>query len=108
MRIASRRRGALLASLLLLLVIVDLRQPAADQWSARAAVLAIHGYQATLSRWFAASGVRCRFTLSCSEYAEACIERFGAARGAWLALTRVVRCGPWTPAGTVDPPPTAL
>jgi uncharacterized protein len=105
MRIASRRRAAVLTGLLLLLLAVDLRQAPADQWSARAAVAAIHGYQATLSRWFAASGIRCRFTMTCSEYGEASIRRFGAARGAWLTMKRVVRCGPWTPAGSVDPPP---
>jgi putative membrane protein insertion efficiency factor len=102
------RRKRTLASLLfalLVLVVVDLRQPPAEQWSSRAAVSAIHLYQATLSRWYAQIGVQCRFTPSCSHYAEECIRRFGAARGGWMALKRVLRCGPWTPMGTADPPP---
>jgi putative membrane protein insertion efficiency factor len=89
----------------LLLLALDLRQPPADQWSARAAVASIHLYQATLSRWYSRIGVRCRFTPTCSHYGEECIRRFGAARGSWLAMKRVLRCGPWTAAGTVDPPP---
>jgi uncharacterized protein len=68
---------------------------------------AAHLYQATLSPLYARIGVRCRFTLTCSRYAEACIQRFGAVRGGWLAARRVLRCGPWTPQGTIDPPPVS-
>ena len=57
------------------------------------------------SRGFAAIGTTCRFTPTCSHYAEACVERFGWVRGGGLALKRVLRCGPWTSLGTVDPPP---
>ena len=91
----------------LLLVTLDLRQPPADQWSSRVAVGSIHLYQATLSRWYSRMGMQCRFTPTCSHYGEECIRRFGAARGGWLALKRVLQCGPWTPMGTVDPPPMA-
>jgi putative membrane protein insertion efficiency factor len=87
------------------LVVVDLRQAPDHQWSSRAAVASIHLYQATLSRWYTRVGVQCRFTPTCSHYGEACIRRFGTARGGWMALKRVFRCGPWTAAGTVDPPP---
>jgi putative membrane protein insertion efficiency factor len=87
------------------LLALDLRRSAPDQVSARLTIAAIHLYQATLSRWYATMGVQCRFSPSCSQYAEACIREFGAGRGAWLAITRVLRCGPWTPAGTVDPAP---
>jgi uncharacterized protein len=91
----------------LILVVVDLRQPPADQWSVHLAVGSIHLYQATLSRWYSGIGVQCRFTPTCSHYGETCIRRFGAARGGWMALKRVLQCGPWTPLGTADPPPLA-
>jgi uncharacterized protein len=91
----------------LLLLIVDLRQPPADQWSSRLAIASIHVYQATLSRWYARMGMQCRFTPTCSHYGEESIRRFGAARGGWFAVKRVVQCGPWTPLGTVDWPPVA-
>jgi putative membrane protein insertion efficiency factor len=101
-----RRRLLIVAVLVLAALAWDVTRAPADQVGSRAALLAIHGYQATLSRVFAASGVACRFSPTCSHYAEACIRRFGLLRGGGLALARVVRCGPWTRAGTVDPPPS--
>ena len=85
---------------------VDLRRPPSAQWSTRAALAGVHAYQATLSPIYARLGVQCRFTPTCSHYGDAVIRRFGIVRGGWLAARRVVRCGPWTPAGTIDPPPT--
>ena len=85
-------------------LVYDAARPPARQASARFAVAAIHGYQRTLSPLFAGAGVACRFTPTCSRYAEAVIARDGIARGGWLAVKRVARCGPWTPKGTVDRP----
>jgi len=42
---------------------------------------------------------RCRFYPTCSEYAVTALQRYGPARGSWLAVRRVVRCGPWHPGG---------
>ena len=64
----------------------------------------IHAYQRTLSPLAARVGVRCRFTPSCSRYAEIVIARDGVVRGGWKAVRRIARCGPWTPTGTVDEP----
>ncbi len=47
----------------------------------------------------------CRFTPTCSEYAAEALQRHGLLRGGAMALGRVLRCGPWTPRGTVDLPP---
>ncbi|HEX9669296.1 MAG TPA: membrane protein insertion efficiency factor YidD [Thermoanaerobaculia bacterium] len=46
----------------------------------------------------------CRFRPSCSRYAEGAVRKRGALVGGALAVGRVLRCGPWTPAGTFDPP----
>lgn len=100
-----KKRAFALALAASLLLAFDLSQAPADQWSARVALSGIHVYQGTLSNWYARIGVRCRFTPSCSHYGEECIRRFGAARGGWMAMKRVLRCGPWTPMGTVDQPP---
>jgi hypothetical protein len=68
------------------------------------AIGGIHAYQHTLAPLLARTGVRCRFTPTCSRYAEAVIARDGAVRGGWLAVKRVARCNPVTPAGTRDDP----
>lgn len=101
----TRRRKAAVAGLVLLvLLIVDLSRPASAQVSARVLIGAINVYQATLSQVNRRAGVRCRFTPTCSHYAEGAIGRYGALKGTGLAAWRILRCGPWTPAGTVDPP----
>ncbi len=64
-------------------------------------LLLLRIYRATLSPLL---GNVCRFEPSCSRYATACIERFGPARGSWLAARRLVKCHPFHPGG-YDPPP---
>jgi hypothetical protein len=68
------------------------------------AIAAIHGYQLGLAPFAARAGIRCRFTPTCSRYAEAVIARDGVVRGGWLALKRIARCNPFTPVGTRDDP----
>lgn len=58
-------------------------------------------YQFLVSPLF---GRVCRFEPSCSRYAIQCIEQYGAARGSYLALCRLLRCHPFNPGG-YDPPP---
>jgi len=97
------RRIAIVLALAVLLG-VDLAQPPARQVSARALLGAIHLYQATLSPRMPLLGVRCRFTPTCSHYAEGAIRKYGTAKGIVRAMGRIARCGPWTPLGTYDPP----
>jgi len=85
-------------------IVWDLSRPPAEQRSAAVALAGIHAYQRVLSTRVGELGVRCRFTPSCSRYAEAVIRRDGLVRGGWRALTRLLRCGPWTPLGTADNP----
>ena len=74
-------------------------------WNARPLALgSIHLYQRALSGPAARIGMRCRFTPTCSRYAEIVIARDGAGRGGWRALKRIARCGPWTAMGTPDDP----
>lgn len=65
-------------------------------------LLLLRGYK----RWLSpVLGARCRFDPSCSDYATIAVARFGAARGSWLALLRIVRCQPLCRGG-FDPVPT--
>lgn len=41
----------------------------------------------------------CRFTPSCSRYGLDAVKRYGAIRGSWLAIWRVLRCNPIHPGG---------
>ena len=92
-------------AIVLIAIALDLRRPPPEQLITRATIGAIHVYQATLSPLYGRMGVQCRFTVTCSHYGEAVIRKFGVMRGSWMAAKRIFRCGPWTPAGTVDPPP---
>jgi uncharacterized protein len=83
----------------------DASRPPARQWSTRALVGTIRVYQRTVSPRMPVVGVRCRFTPTCSRYSVAVLERHGILRGTALTAVRLARCGPWTAAGTEDPPP---
>lgn len=57
---------------------------------ASALIGAIHLYQS----WHLGRPSPCRFVPSCSQYALEAVGSFGAARGSWLALRRLLRCRP--------------
>ncbi len=46
----------------------------------------------------------CRFVPTCSQYAKEAIIKYGAFKGGWLALVRVLKCHPFHPGG-YDPVP---
>ena len=94
---SGRRRLATLAAFAILAVLVAANAQAI-------AITAIHGYQRALSPLAARIGLRCRFTPTCSRYAEIAIARDGVMRGGARALARIARCGPWTAQGTRDEP----
>jgi len=41
----------------------------------------------------------CRFVPTCSEYAREAVERYGALRGGWMGLRRLLRCHPFHTGG---------
>lgn len=61
----------------------------------------IRAYQRGISPYFPAT---CRFTPTCSQYAYEAVVKYGALKGGWLALRRILRCHPFCKGG-YDPVP---
>ena len=61
-----------------------------------AVVLLLRVYKRLVSPWLPPS---CRYVPTCSEYAVEAVERYGAVRGSWMAMTRVLRCHPFAKGG---------
>jgi hypothetical protein len=62
-------------------------------------LLLVKGYRYGISPLFPPS---CRYVPTCSEYAVEAIARYGALRGGWLSLCRILRCHPFA-VGGYDP-----
>ncbi len=65
----------------------------------QAAVSAIRIYRIAISPY---NGPVCRYTPSCSHYAEEALKRYGPFRGTVKAFIRLLRCHPFS-AGGHDP-----
>lgn len=63
--------------------------------------LLIRGYQVAVSPLLPPA---CRYHPTCSQYAIEAIDKYGAARGGWMAARRILRCHPFH-AGGYDPVP---
>ena len=66
-----------------------------------ALLLLIRFYRAAISPLFPLS---CRYVPTCSAYAMEAIEKYGAWRGGWMAVKRILRCHPFHKGG-YDPVP---
>jgi len=62
----------------------------------KTALLLLRGYKWGISPLFPPS---CRYLPTCSEYAMEVVERYGAFRGGWMALARILRCHPFAKGG---------
>lgn len=62
-------------------------------------------YRRLLSPMLHSAGISgCRYTPTCSEYAEVAIARFGPWRGTWMAMKRLARCHPFSKGGLDNVP----
>ncbi|MFZ0219147.1 MAG: membrane protein insertion efficiency factor YidD [Candidatus Aquirickettsiella sp.] len=50
-------------------------------------------------------GQHCRFYPSCSKYAQIAIRRYGASKGSYLTVRRLISCHPWHTGGFDPVPP---
>jgi putative membrane protein insertion efficiency factor len=60
------------------------------------AILFIKFYQLSISPLLPNT---CRFTPSCSQYGIEAINKYGAFKGSFLSLKRILRCHPWGGSG---------
>ncbi len=65
-------------------------------------LLLIHFYQKHISPAFPR---RCRYIPTCSQYAMEAIQKYGAVKGGYLALRRLLRCHPFSKHDPYDPVP---
>ena len=65
-------------------------------------LLLIRFYQKCISPYTPPS---CRFTPTCSAYAYTAIQKYGALKGGYLALQRLLRCNPFYKGDYFDPVP---
>ena len=70
-------------------------------WPKRAMLWAIRFYRAAISPMHQPC---CRFIPTCSQYALEAVEKYGALKGGYLALRRILRCHPLHKGG-YDPVP---
>ena len=66
----------------------------------RLMIFCVRCYQRTISPLF---GPTCRFTPTCSSYFIQAVEKYGAIRGSWKGMRRILRCHPFGGSGH-DPP----
>jgi putative membrane protein insertion efficiency factor len=82
-----------------LYLLVEAFLPPASQPSAKLGVALLHAYQATGSKAMQAAGVHCRYTPTCSHYAEDAITARGTLNGLVMTAGRLWRCSPWGGSG---------
>ena len=61
----------------------------------------VRAYQLAISPYI---GAHCRYTPTCSAYFIEAVEKYGALKGSWLGIRRILRCHPGRPGG-YDPVP---
>jgi hypothetical protein len=44
-------------------------------------------------------GIHCKYEPTCSEYTKQAIEKYGAVKGVFLGIKRILRCNPFSKGG---------
>ena len=56
-------------------------------------------YKRFISPIFEGMGIHCKYEPTCSEYTKQAIEKYGAIKGLFLGIKRILRCNPFSKGG---------
>ena len=56
-------------------------------------------YKKFISPIFKSIGIECKYYPTCSEYMRQAIEKYGAFKGTYLGIKRLIRCNPFSKGG---------
>ena len=59
----------------------------------------INGYQKNISLWLTSKNINCKFYPTCSEYTKQAIQKYGAVKGSFLGVKRILKCNPFSKGG---------
>ncbi len=75
--------------------------PPVSGYANRGLIKVVRIYQRCMSPLL---GQNCRFYPTCSHYSIEALERFGAVKGSWLTIKRLLKCHPLHPGGVYPVP----
>jgi len=62
-------------------------------------IILIEQYQKHISLFLESKGIKCKFHPTCSEYTKQAIEKYGAFKGSFIGIKRILRCNPFSKGG---------
>ncbi len=62
-------------------------------------IYVINWYQKHISIWLTSKQINCKYYPTCSEYTKQAIDKYGALKGAFLGIKRILRCNPFSKGG---------
>ena len=62
-------------------------------------IYVINWYQKHISIWLTSKQIHCKYYPTCSEYAKQAIDKYGAVKGSFLGIKRILRCNPFSRGG---------
>ena len=62
-------------------------------------ILIINWYQKNISMWLESKNIKCKYYPTCSEYTKQAIEKYGALKGIFLGIVRIIKCNPFSKGG---------
>ncbi len=62
-------------------------------------IYVINWYQKHISIWLTSKQIHCKYYPTCSEYTKQAIDKYGAVKGSFLGIKRILRCNPFSRGG---------